>query len=129
MPVETATSWGVLAGMGLLLVGGLLAAAFDGVLRARIAGAATSSGLLTPVAETARLLRQRRRTTLAADRPLWRIGAAGLVVVPLLMVAVIPLGGRVLFDSEVGVVWFNTADVIVWPWSGCSAGEPTRSIR
>ena len=67
-----------------------------------------------PLAEVARLLRQRRRTTVAADVPLWRTGGAGLLVAALLMVVVVPLGPWVLADLPVGVVWFNAMDVTVW---------------
>jgi len=104
----------VMTALGLLLVTGMVAASFDGVLTARAEGAPVVRGLLAPAAEGARLLRQGRRSTLAADRLLWRIGSAGMVIVPLLMVAVIPLGDRALFDPQVGVVWFNTADILVW---------------
>lgn len=59
-------------------------------------------------------MRQRRRTTVAADSLLWRIGGAGLIVVASLMVTVVPLGRWTLFDLDVGVVWFNAMDVMVW---------------
>src|SRR5699024_6601227 len=60
------------------------------------------------------LLRQRRRTTVAADTLLWRIGGAGMLVGAFLMIAVIPLGRWTLADLDVGVVWFNAVDVMVW---------------
>ncbi|MBA8792887.1 NADH-quinone oxidoreductase subunit H [Friedmanniella endophytica] len=94
----------------VLGVGGLCAAAFGGVL----AGPSVRHGLTLPLAETARLLRQRRRSAPGADLLLWRIAGAGLVLVPLLMLAVVPLGPPPVLDSAVGVVWFNTADVAVW---------------
>ena len=59
-------------------------------------------------------MRQRRRVTVAADTLLWRIGGGGLIVVASLIVAVIPLGRWTLFDFDVGVVWFNAMDVMVW---------------
>jgi len=98
----------------MLLVGAVLAAALDGVLTAGVDGAPRVRAAATPVTESTRLLLQRRRSTVAADRLLWRIASAGLVIVPLLMVAAIPMGSGVLFDSAVGVVWFNTADIFVW---------------
>ncbi len=103
--------WAVAAAalLGLLVV---LAATLDSVLSARAEGRPGAVG--RPFAESARLLRQRRRTTVAADRLLWRIGGAGLVVTALMMVSVVPLGDWVLFDLNVGVVWFNAMDVIVW---------------
>ncbi|MGI8458286.1 MAG: complex I subunit 1 family protein [Propionibacteriaceae bacterium] len=98
----------------VLLLTGLTAAAWNGVLVARAVDAPIGAGVLSPVSETARLLRQRRRTTLAADRLLWRLAGAGLVLAPLLMIAVVPLGLAPVLDSPVGVVWFNAADVLVW---------------
>ena len=108
-----AAGWAVAAAalLGLLVV---LAAALDGVLSARTEGAPTRNGLLRPANETARLLRQRRRTTVQADNLLWRIGGGGLVVTALLMVTVVPLGKWTLFDLDVGVMWFNAMDVMVW---------------
>lgn len=107
-------------GPGWALVAALLlaslatwAACVDGSLLARSSGRA-GGGVGLPAWETARLLRQRRRTLLAADVPLWRVGGAGLVVVAMLMVAVIPLGRWTLADLAVGVVWFNAMDVMVW---------------
>ena len=100
----------------LVLLAGLAwgAASLDGVLAARAAGRPTRSGLVVPVAETARLLVQRRRTTLAPDALLWRVGGGTLLVAALLMAGVVPLGDRVLADSGVGIVWSNAADVLAW---------------
>ncbi len=97
-----------------LLLGAILAAAFRGVLAGRSAGVPVGHGLALPVVEAARLLRQRRRSTLAADSLLGRIGGIGLVLAPLLMLAVVPLGPGPVLDSSVGIVWFNAADVFVW---------------
>lgn len=104
--------WALLAAalaMGL----GLYAATLDEVLTARADGA-HAGGASTAVVEVARLMRQRRRITVAADTLLWRIGGAGLIVVAFLMVTVVPLGRWTLFDFDVGVVWFNAMDVMVW---------------
>lgn len=97
-----------------LVAGAVIAAAFHGVLAGRSLGGTVRHGLTLPVAESARLLRQRRRTTLGADSLLWRLGGIGLVLAPLLMLAVVPLGPAPVLDSPVGVVWFNAADVLVW---------------
>lgn len=105
---------GVVLAAGVLVLSAWFAAVLRGVLAARTVGEPMVREVWTPVREAARLLRQRRRSTLAADRLLWRVGGAGLVVVPLLMIAVVPLGSSALFDSAVGVVWFNAADVMVW---------------
>lgn len=102
--------WAVLAAA---VLGGLafFAVALDAVLSARAQGV---GGWSAPLARTARLVRQRRRTTLAADTLLWRTGGAGMLVGALLMVAVVPLGRWTLADLDVGVVWFNAVDVMVW---------------
>ncbi len=105
--------WAAAAAVGLALLA-TGAAVLDGVLSGRASGQPFSRGLTRPLDETARLLRQRRRVTVAADALLWRIGGAGLVVVALLMVTVVPLGNWTIFDLDVGVVWFNAMDVMVW---------------
>jgi NADH-quinone oxidoreductase subunit H len=113
----TAGSSHPLAALLLVPVLVLLAAAaasLNGALAARGQGAAVSTGAALPLRETARLLRQRRRTTPAADSPLGRTGGGGLVVVALLMTVVVPFGDVVPADLDVGVVWFNAMDVLVW---------------
>ncbi len=111
--VEVSAVWAPLAAilLGLLAVA---AAGLDGALAARGQGTPALTGTRRPGVEMARLLRQRRRTLVSADRPLWRFGGGGLGVVALLMVAVIPLGRWTLLDLPVGVVWFNAMDVVVW---------------
>jgi NADH-quinone oxidoreductase subunit H len=110
---EIETVNGVWALLGALLLGllALGAAGLDSTLATR---GARGVGAAAPLAEVARLMRQRRRTTTAADVPLWRTGGAGLLVAALLMVVVVPLGPWVLSDLPVGVVWFNAMDVAVW---------------
>lgn len=98
----------------VLVVAAALAASVRGALAARSVGAPARTGALMPASETARLLRQERRTLLAADTPLWRVAGTGLALVPLLMVSVVPLGPDAVLDSPVGIVWFNAADVMVW---------------
>lgn len=99
------------AAAALLSLLGFYAASFDGVLSTR---GRTPRALAVPLWEAARLMRQRRRTLVAADSLLWRVGGAGLLVVALLMVTVVPLGHWTLCDLDVGVVWFNAMDVTVW---------------
>ncbi|MGB3828793.1 MAG: complex I subunit 1 family protein [Ornithinimicrobium sp.] len=110
--MTVSVGWAVLA-VAILAALALGAGALDSVLSARSAGA-RRGGWDAPIAEGARLLRQRRRTTLSADRLLGRIGGSGLVVVALLMLAVVPLGQWTIVDLDVGVVWFNAMDVMVW---------------
>lgn len=109
--ITVAPAWSIVA---LLILGvfATSAAMLDGALTGRANG--VPNGGIRPFTETARLLRQRRRITVEADRPLWRIGGAGLLVVAALMVAVVPLGRWTLFNLDVGVVWFNAMDVMVW---------------
>jgi NADH-quinone oxidoreductase subunit H len=90
------------------------AAALLGALGYYAAALDTGAGIRAPLYESARLLRQRRRVTVAADTLLWRIGGGGLIVVALLMITVVPLGSWTIFDFDVGVVWFNAMDVMVW---------------
>ncbi|GIM85106.1 NADH-quinone oxidoreductase subunit H [Salinispora arenicola] len=97
---------------GLLGTLAVAAALLDGTLAGRATGA--RSAMVRPVGEVARLLRQRRRTTVAADRLLWRVGGAGLLVMALMIVTVVPLGRWTLFDLDVGVVWVNALDVLAW---------------
>ncbi|MEJ5943840.1 NADH-quinone oxidoreductase subunit H [Pseudokineococcus basanitobsidens] len=111
--VQVAAPW-VLPAALLLGVAALGVTALDGALAARAAGRPASVGAQHPLVETARLLRQRRRTTVAADTLLRHVAVGGFVVAPLLMVAVVPLGAWVLADASVGVVWFNAVDVLVW---------------
>lgn len=104
-------AWAPAALAGLLLLA-LFAAALQSLLASRAAGA--PSGTSRPMGEVARLMRQRRRTTVSADSLLWRIGSAGLIVVAASMIAVVPLGRWTLADLDLGVMWFNTMDVMVW---------------
>jgi NADH-quinone oxidoreductase subunit H len=67
-----------------------------------------------PWFETARLLRQRRRTTLRADVLLWRLAGWSLLPLAVLLVALVPWGPHVLVPTELGVVWANALDVVVW---------------
>lgn len=106
-------AWSV-AAAALLTVLACYAASLDSALSARAAATARRILVAAPLYETARLLRQRRRVTVAADTLLWRIGSAGLLVVALLMITMVPLGRWTLLDLDVGVVWFNAMDVMVW---------------
>ncbi|GFG67740.1 NADH-quinone oxidoreductase subunit H 2 [Mycobacterium kubicae] len=98
---------------GLLVALAWYAASLDAALSVS-GGQSHIKGARTPLYEAARLMRQRRRVTVAADTLLWKVGVAGLVVVALLMITVVPLGRWALSDLDIGVVWFNAMDVMVW---------------
>jgi len=99
----------LLAVLGVLVYG---AAALDARLAA--AGQGRTAAWSEPLQDGLRLLVQRRRTTVAPDALLWRVAGGSLPVIAVLMLAVVPLGGSVLADLPVGVVWFNAMDVLVW---------------
>ncbi|MDY7087658.1 MAG: NADH-quinone oxidoreductase subunit H [Actinomycetota bacterium] len=106
--------WSVLPAAALVLLLAAGGAALDGVLDPAGRGRSLGQRLGRPVWEAARLLRQRRRTTVAPDALLWRAGTAGPLVVALLMAVVVPIGGAAVTDPAVGVVWFNALDVALW---------------
>lgn len=106
-------AWALL-GAALLGALALVGAGVNGMVVARAEGRPARSGALAPLLQVARLLRQRRRRTVAADVLLWRVGCAGLLVVALLKTAVVPLGPWILADIPVGIVWFNAMDVALW---------------
>ena len=109
--VEQAPAWAAPLVLGLLLALCVGAATFDAALAP---GRGLAGALRAPWQEAARLVVQQRRTTVANDPLLWRIGGAALLVVAALMVAVVPWGDWTLLDSAVGVVWFNAMDVLLW---------------
>lgn len=111
--VQVSPIWAVLAPVALIALA-LSGAMLNGIITAHGAGRPAFSGAAVPFTEIARLLRQRRQVTIAADVLLWRIGAAGLVVVAMLKILVVPLGPWTLADLDVGVVWFNAMDALVW---------------
>lgn len=111
--VEVAPGWVVAAAVLLGLVASI-GACVDGALAAHSDRRPLLAGAGKPVWETARLLRQRRRVLIASDPLLWRVGGAGLLVVALLMVVVVPFGRWTVADLSIGVAWFNAMDVMVW---------------
>ncbi|WP_099041858.1 complex I subunit 1 family protein [Mycobacterium neglectum] len=113
--VATVSGGWALAAAALLGVLALFAASLDSTLSARangVGGASSAAG--APLFEVARLMRQRRRTLVAADALVWRIGCIGPIVVALLMIVVVPLGHWTLLDLDVGVMWVNAVDVMMW---------------
>lgn len=114
--VEQAPLWTVLLLLPAALGGlALFAASCNSAFvaaaaRQRVTGAV----LLTPLRDGLRLLLRQRRVTPRADGPLWRLGAGGIVVAALLAAVVIPVGRHTVADLDVGVVWFNAMEVVLW---------------
>lgn len=101
----------VLAGLALVVVA---VAGFSGALEARERDVSLRSGLMTPLREAARLMHQRSRRTVSADRLLWRGASSAVVPLAVLIVAFVPLGAHALVDHPLGVVWINALDVVAW---------------
>ncbi|QWC84680.1 NADH-quinone oxidoreductase subunit H [Nocardioidaceae bacterium] len=82
------------------------------------AGGSRSTALRAPAYESARLLRQRRRRTVDADRLLLTLAVVGLFPIAVLMAALVPFGdgpaAATLLVSGIGIVWINAFDVTVW---------------
>ncbi|MBW4096308.1 MAG: hypothetical protein HIU81_13560, partial [Acidobacteria bacterium] len=81
-----------------LAAAALLVAGVNAALDSRARGLSATAGMVGPIRESARLLRQQRRTLPGADSLLWRIGGAGLVVAAVLKVLVIPFGAFTFAD-------------------------------
>jgi NADH-quinone oxidoreductase subunit H len=112
---EATPAWTVVALPVALAALAYGAAAFDAVLRTVAVGRRDRvRAVADPLRETARLLVQQRRTTVAPDWLLTRIGVISLPVAALLAGVVVPLGTRAVVDMPVGVVWFNAMEVIAW---------------
>jgi NADH-quinone oxidoreductase subunit H len=92
----------------------LLAGSADAVLSARAAGRPVGAAASAPLREGARLLVQQPRRVPGADLGLARAGLLTLVAAAGLAALVVPVGGRAVSDSSIGLVWFNAADVAVW---------------
>ena len=105
--------------VALLPVGLLVLAAAAAALSAAFGSAAAGRAidaevLLQPVRDATRLLVVRRRRTSHPDELLWRLGGGTLFVTAVLAAAVVPIGTGAVVRSEVGVVWFNAAETLLW---------------
>ena len=113
--VGSAPLWAVLVVPAVLAAFTVAAAGWDAVLAARSAGRpVTGAVLAAPLAEVPRLLAAQRRTTLAPDSLVWRLGLATVPVAGVLAAAVIPFGQVTASRMSVGVVWFNAMEVLTW---------------
>ena len=92
----------------------LVTAGASSALEAHERGRPLRTGLAVPLQETARLLLQRPRRTVSADRLLWRSASSAVIPLAVLIVAFVPLGSHALVDNPVGLVWVNALDVVAW---------------
>jgi len=113
--ITSAPLWSVLVVPAVLAAFAAAAVAADALLAARAAGrplrAAAAAG---PLAEVPRLLAGQRRTTLAPDALLWRLGVLTVPAAGVLAALVIPFGDVTASRMSVGVVWFNAMEVLTW---------------
>jgi NADH-quinone oxidoreductase subunit H len=113
--VERAPLWSVLALPAVLGAFALAGAMLDATFAARADGRRlTLAELGAPLRGAARLLVTQRRTTLAPDAVLWRLGGGAVVVVALLASAVTPLGRWSVSDLGIGVVWWTALLALLW---------------
>jgi NADH-quinone oxidoreductase subunit H len=113
--VTSAPLWSVLVVPVLLAAFTAVAVTADALLAARAAGRRVSPRMLVaPLAEVPRLLAAQRRTTLAPDPLLWRLGLATVPAAGVLAAVVIPFGQVTASRMSVGVVWFNAMEVLTW---------------
>ena len=110
----SAAAWGIWpAVLAVTIVGLLLGFLVAAVDRAVLSGAGARAGVEVLRSGT-RLLLEQRRTTLAPDSLLWRLGTTAVPVVALLSLAVVPIGGRTLLSTSADLVWFNAMEAILW---------------
>jgi NADH-quinone oxidoreductase subunit H len=113
--ITSAPLWSVVVVPVLLTAFTAVAVTADVLLAARAAGRRVSPTVLAaPLAEVPRLLAAQRRTTLAPDSLLWRLGLATVPAAGVLAAVVIPFGQVTASRMSVGVVWFNAMEVLTW---------------
>lgn len=113
--VTSGPVWWALLVPVVLLAFTLVAVCGDALLAARTAGRPLSAAAgLGPLAEIPRLLVAQRRTTVAPDALLWRLGIVTVPVAGMLAALVIPFGTTTASRMVVGVVWFNAMEVLTW---------------
>jgi NADH-quinone oxidoreductase subunit H len=112
--IEAGPWWSALLLLVLLAFFALATAAGDASLLARDAGRPAQKALWDPVRDVAGLLVQQGRRTVAADVLLGRGGILVLLAAGVLASLVTPLGTRAAADLSIGVVWFNTMEVVAW---------------
>lgn len=100
---------GLLAALALLA---WVAASLSAYTQARSTGA---NAALNPLRELVRLLAKQRSSTLLPDIPLWRLGPALVLLVPILAATVIPIApGIAVADLSIGLVWWTAMMALLW---------------
>jgi NADH-quinone oxidoreductase subunit H len=112
--ITSAPLWSVLVVPAVLAAFAAAAVTANALLAARAAGRPLRAAAAGPLAEVPRLLAGQRRTTLAADTLLWRLGVLAVPAAGVLAALVIPFGGMTASRMSVGVVWFNAMEVLTW---------------
>lgn len=112
--VTLAGAWGLVpAVLAVVAFGAGLGAVFAAVDHVVVTGGRARHAV-EPVRRALRLLVQQRRTTLAPDRLLWRVGIVAVPVLAVLSFAVVPIGGRTLLSTSADLVWFNAMEALLW---------------
>ena len=115
MPDRTlAEVWGVVPSVLAVAVVGLSLGLVVAVVDRAVVSGRPGAAVAEPVRASARLLLEQRRTTLAPDRLLWRIGCAAVPTLAVLSLAVVPVGGRTLWSTSADLVWFNAMEALLW---------------
>ncbi|MCA0143806.1 NADH-quinone oxidoreductase subunit H [Blastococcus sp. LR1] len=110
----SAAAWGLAPAVLLVAVVALLLAFGVAAVDRLVVSGAGSRAMWEPLRSGVRLMAEERRTTLAPDSLLWRLGCASVPVLALLSLAVVPLGGRTLLSTSADLVWFNAMESILW---------------
>ncbi len=110
----SAAAWGLWPAVLAVVAAGLFLGAVVAVVdRAAVMGTGAGAGVETLRSGT-RLLLEQRRTTLAPDALLWRLGSAAVPVLALLSLAHVPIDGRTQLSTSADLVWFNAMEAILW---------------
>jgi NADH-quinone oxidoreductase subunit H len=114
MAETSAAAWGLpISVLVVVLVGLALGWLVAGIDRVVLSGGKMRA-LAEPIRSSVRLVLEQRRSTLAPDTLLWRLGTAAVPVVALLSLAVVPVSGRTLWSTSADLVWFNAMEAMLW---------------
>lgn len=126
--VETGPWWSVLVAPVLLVALAVVGVVWGRYLAARAVGSGEGNVAVGVGGDVARLVAGQRRSTLAPDRLMWRLGLVCLPVAAVLAVAVVPLGRWAVDDLDVGVVWFNAMEIVAWAGVWAAGWGPNSAL-